>query len=112
MFSQTHLNSTAHEVICITSGKAKLCFGGEDNPRRVEPVVEKGDVMVVPAGVAHRLLDDIEGGFKTVGSYHEGNSWDMCYGREGEEEKVKRIGRLRWFERDPIYRYSGPTLQV
>lgn len=50
MFSQSHFHSTAHEVLCVASGKAKLCFGSEDNPKRVEPVVERGDVMVVPAG--------------------------------------------------------------
>lgn len=83
MFSQSHFHSTAHEVLCVISGKAKLCFGSEDNPERVEPVVERGDVMVVPAGVAHRLLDDIEGGFNMVGSYEAGKSWDMCYGNEG-----------------------------
>ena len=68
MFSQSHFHSTAHEVLCIASGKAKLCFGGEHNAERVEPVVERGDVIVVPAGVAHRLLDDIDGGFNMVGS--------------------------------------------
>ena len=47
MYGQSHFHSTAHEVLCVFAGKAKLCFGGEDNPKRVEPVVEKGDVMVV-----------------------------------------------------------------
>ena len=110
MFSQSHFHSTAHEVLCVASGKAKLCFGGENNPQRVEPMVEKGDVMVVPAGVAHRLLEDIDGGFNMVGSYQAGKSWDMCFGREGEEDRVKEIGALRWFERDPIYGDQGPVL--
>jgi uncharacterized protein YjlB len=112
MFSQSHFHSTAHEVLCVAHGKAKLCFGGEDNPKKVEPVVEKGDVMVVPAGVAHRLLEDIEGGFSMVGSYPNGKGWDMCYGNEGEEKKVKGIGALGWFEKDPIYGDEGPALQV
>lgn len=112
MYSQSHFHSTAHEVLCVTSGKARLCFGGEENPQRVEEVLEKGDVMVVPAGVAHRLQKDIDGGFNMVGSYPTGKSWDMCYGREGEEEKVKGIGSLGWFERDPIYGDEGPSLLV
>lgn len=112
VFSRSHFHSTAHEVLCVASGKAKVCFGGEDNPKRVEPVVEKGDVMVVPAGVAHRLLDDIEGGFSMVGSYESGRSWDMCYGKEGEEDKVKGIRSLGWFGRDPIYGDQGPCLNV
>ena len=112
MFSQSHFHSTAHEVLCVVSGKARLCFGGEDNPKRVEPIVGKGDVMVVPAGVAHRLLEDIEGGFTMVGSYETGKSWDMCYGNDGEEEKVRAIGGLGWFKRDPLYGDQGPCLDV
>ncbi|MCJ1301061.1 hypothetical protein MMC08_003860 [Hypocenomyce scalaris] len=112
MYSTTHFHSTSHEVLCIASGKGKLCFGGEDNPERVEPTVEKGDVIVVPAGVGHRLLEDIQGGFSMVGSYPKGKNWDMCYGKEGEEEKVKGIGGLGWFERDPVYGDEGPALNV
>lgn len=112
MYSQSHFHSTAHEVLCVASGKARLCFGGEENPGRVEPVIEKGDVLVVPAGVAHRLLQDIDGGFNMVGSYPVGKSWDMCYGKEGEEEKVKGIGSLGWFKRDPIYGDEGPSLHI
>jgi uncharacterized protein YjlB len=110
MYSTSHFHSTSHELLCIASGKAKLCFGHEDNPERVEPVVEKGDVIVVPAGVAHRLLDDLAGGFQMVGSYPKGRDWDMCYGGEGEEEKVKRIKGLGWFEKDPVYGQTGPVL--
>lgn len=111
MYSTSHFHSTTHEVLCIASGAAKLCFGGEDNPQRVESVVEEGDVIVVPAGVAHRLVEDLTGAFDMIGSYPRGKSWDMCYGKEGEEEKVKGIARLGWFERDPIYGNQGPTLQ-
>jgi uncharacterized protein YjlB len=84
-------------------------FGGETNPGRVAPLVEKGDVIVVPAGVGHRLLDDYGSGFEMVGSYPMGKIWDMCYGRKGEG-KVKDIEGLRWFERDPLYGDEGPCL--
>ena len=111
MYSQSHFHSTSHEVLCIASGSAKCCFGHEDNPDRVEPVLSKGDVVVVPAGVSHRLLEDY-GGFQMVGSYPKGCNWDMCYGREGEEEKSKSISKLGWFEKDPIYGSEGPSLNV
>ena len=112
MYSTSHFHSTTHEVLVIVSGKATLCFGGESNPKRVEPVVGKGDVIVVPAGVAHRLMDDMDGDFSMVGSYPKGKSWDMSYGREGEDEKVRGIEHLSWFSRDPIYGDEGPVLQV
>ncbi|KAH6604135.1 Cupin [Trichoderma cornu-damae] len=81
MYDTTHFHSTTHEVLCVTTGRAKLCFGGEHNPGRVEPVVKRGDVIDVPAG-----------------------DWDMCYGRQGEQQsKIDNIVRLAWFNRDPIY---------
>jgi len=67
-------------------------------------------VIVVPAGVGHRLLDDSNDGFEMVGSYPNGKNWDMCYGQEGEEEKVKAISELGWFEKDPLYGDSGPAM--
>lgn len=111
MYSDSHFHSTTHEVLSIASGSAKCCFGGEHNPDRVEPVLEKGDVIVLPAGVAHRLLED-HGGFQMVGSYPVGKNWDMCYGRSGEEEKVKGISQVSWFTKDPIYGNEGPVLEV
>ena len=50
------------------------------------------------------------GGFLMVGSYLKGRSWDMCYGKQGEEEQVNGIKQLGWFERDPIYGEKGPTI--
>ena len=112
MYSTTHFHSTTHEVLCVFNGKAKLCFGGEDNPKRIEEEVDQGDVILVPAGVGHRLLEDLEGGFQMVGAYPKGSRWDMCYGRKEEEEKVKSIEGLGWFDRDPIYGDEGPALRV
>lgn len=39
------------KCLCISRGKAKLCFGDEENPLRVETEVTTGDVVVIPAGV-------------------------------------------------------------
>ncbi len=77
-------------------------------PHRVEVVLDRGDVLIVPAGVAHRLLED-HGGFQIVGSYPI--DIDMCYGRKGEEKKVNAIKDLIWFDRDPIYGDAGPALE-
>ncbi|KAL5610188.1 hypothetical protein ACKRZS_009524 [Fusarium odoratissimum] len=112
MYSQTHFHSTTHEVLCISHGRARLCFGGEDNEGRVEPVVETGDVVIVPAGVGHRLLEDLDSGFEMVGSYPTGCDWDMCYGKKGEEDKVKAIKNVEWFRKDPIYGDEGPATEV
>lgn len=112
MYSTTHFHSTSHELLCVSSGAARCCFGGENNPSRYEPVLFKGDVVLVPAGVGHRLLEEIESPFSMVGSYPPGLNWDMCYGKEGEESKVKGIENLGWFSKDPIYGEGGPATQV
>jgi len=44
---------------------------------------------VVPAGVGHCLLEDLNGGFEMVGSYPKGRNWDMCYGKEEEGKKSR-----------------------
>lgn len=112
MYSTSHFHSTSHEVLCIASGEAKLCFGHEDNPDRVTEVLKEGDVVVVPAGVAHRLLEEIKSPFEMVGSYPKGMNWDMCYGKEGEEGKIKNIEKLNWFAKDPVYGEQGPACSV
>jgi uncharacterized protein YjlB len=57
-------------------------------------------------------LEDIKGGFEMVGSYPRGLSWDMCYGKKGEEGKIKGIEKLRWFEKDPVYGEGGPVNEI
>jgi uncharacterized protein YjlB len=125
MYREHHYHSTTHEVLVVYQGRAKVCFGGLSNPKRVEMQVEKGDVIIIPAGVAHALLNDVgesdhslsvgekggrkEEGFMMIGSYPPGKQWDHCttdLGKEGEE----RIKNLGWFEKDPIYGNAGPVL--
>jgi len=112
MYDFSHFHSTSHEVLCIFSGRAKLCFGHEANPGKVEVIAERGDVIIIPAGVGHRLLDDSESGFQMIGSYPKGVSYDMCRGESGEERKVEGIAKLAWFEKDPVYGSDGPALDV
>lgn len=118
MYKQSHFHSTTHEVLSVASGRARLCFGGEENPGRVELVVGAGDVIIVPAGVAHRLLEDQSGSsggdYTMVGSYPRGKQWDMCYGAEDEDEGQlkKNISHLDWFDQDPIYGPDGPATNV
>ncbi|PLN77618.1 RmlC-like cupin domain-containing protein [Aspergillus taichungensis] len=114
MYKQTHFHSTTHEVLGVVSGRARLCFGGEDNPDRFEPTVEKGDLIIVPAGVGHRLLDDLDSqeDFKMIGAYPGGKSWDMCYGKPEDEEKIETIRDVEWFHSDPLFGPDGPALHV
>lgn len=113
MYPTSHFHSTTHEVLAISTGSAQLLFGGDDNPESVKVEVSSGDVIIVPAGVAHRLIKDNGGGFEMVGSYPiGGEKWDMCYGKEEEAGAEDRIEKLGWFQRDPVYGDEGPAASV
>lgn len=112
MYSASHFHSTSHELLGISNGEARICFGHEDNPKKVEEILRKGDVVIIPAGVAHRLLEDLTGEFEMVGAYPVGCSWDMCYGKSGEEQKIEKIRSLSWFNKDPLYGDDGPAMDV
>jgi uncharacterized protein YjlB len=101
-----HYHSTAHEALAVFSGSATVQFGGDGGP-----VMEAGpgDVVVIPAGVAHKLLSS-EGELGIVGAYPEGQSPDMQYGKDGERPASdKRIAAVRLPRLDPVAAESGPV---
>ena len=73
MYRESHYHSTTHEGLAIFRGNARLRFGvsNDDNASDgVELNVKVGDVLVIPAGVAHCALTE-SGGFTMIGSYPE-----------------------------------------
>lgn len=79
VFDYHHYHSNTHEVLGIYNGKALLQLGGEKG-EKIE--VFAGDVIVIPAGVAHKNLGDEN--FAVVGAYPGGRSHDMNTGKPGE----------------------------
>src|SRR5437764_8654672 len=53
IYAYHHYHSTAHEVLGVFRGSATVQFGG-DHGRTQE--LHAGDVVVIPAGVAHKNL--------------------------------------------------------
>ena len=74
--------------------------------------VHAGDVIVIPAGVAHQKVD-ASADFAVVGAYPDGREWDLLRGRPGERPKADRtIATLPIPDYDPIYGAEGPLRQI
>ena len=79
-----HYHPNAHEALAITSGSVRLRLGAEAG---VVLDLSAGDVVVLPAGTAHRNLgqsDDL----LVVGAYPPGDPPEQFTGRPGERERA------------------------
>jgi uncharacterized protein YjlB len=108
IYAEHHYHSTAHEVLVALKGSAQVQFGG---PNGTILTFEKGDVVIIPAGVAHKRVDT-SGNFSCLGAYPEGRKYDMNYGKQGErpraDENIRKVGLP---ENDPLYGNDGPLIK-
>jgi len=103
-----HYHSTAHEVLAASKGTARIQFGG---PSGVALSLNVGDVVVIPAGVAHCFLEG-DTDFKVVGAYPDNQSYDLLKGEPQDRPKAdQNIQSLSLPENDPIYGADGPLLK-
>ena len=104
-----HYHSTAHEALGCYGGEASVQLGGE---RGVTLTLKRGDVVVIPAGVAHKNLGD-RGGFRVVGAYPQGTSPDMNRGRPEERPRAdQNVAALPLPESDPLFGAAGPLVVI
>ena len=95
-----HYHSNTHESLGIYRGHANVQFGGPNGPVFK---VQTGDIILIPAGVAHKNLDSSDD-FGVVGAYPNGKSWDMNYGKEDERPDAdKNINEVPVPELDPVF---------
>ncbi len=94
-----HYHSTAHEVLVIARGQARVTVGGEGGPQLH---LHAGDVLVLPAGTAHRN-DGSGADLLVVGACAGGRDWDLCRPENTDPERAQaRIAQVPDWERDPI----------
>lgn len=107
VYDYHHYHSTAHEVLGVLKGSARIQFGG---PNGVSQLVEQGDVVIIPAGVAHNALD-LYDDFSCVGAYPSGQDYDILQGKAGEREKaLENLKNVSLPISDPVYGTEGPLL--
>lgn len=110
LYDYPHYHSTSHEILGVFRGSARVRLGG--GKTGLEQDVGAGDVMIIPAGVAHESVHS-KGGFEMVGAYPAGCKWDMNYGKSQEEKQqaeanIKKVGVPT---QDPVYGSNGPMLE-
>ena len=109
IYSYHHFHSTAHEVLVVYSGSAKVQLGGEQG---ITETVKAGDVIILPAGVGHKNLGS-SSNFRVIGAYPKEQEPDLCTGKPGERPGVlENIQKVALPEADPIYGPNGHLLTL
>lgn len=105
--NEHHYHSTAHEVLILLTGTVTLQLGG---PAGTLVPLKQGDVVIIPAGVAHRCAK-ASGDFECMGAYPNDQMFDMNYGYVDERSKAREnIHNLALPAKDPIYGADGPLV--
>jgi uncharacterized protein YjlB len=109
VYSFPHYHSTSHELLGVYQGSAKIRTGG-DRGKIFD--VQPGDVIVIPAGVAHQNLG-ASSDFGVVGAYPDGREWDLLRGLPGERPNADRnIANVPLPENDPVFGGDGPLTRI
>jgi len=100
-----HFHSTAHEALGVARGEASVLFGG---PGGSVLTVKAGDVVVIPAGVAH-CNQHQSSDLLIVGAYPgNADNPDLRRGKPDEHEAVKQAVRaVPLPEADPVEGFNG-----
>ena len=108
VFEYDHYHSLTHEVLSVFCGTADVHLGG---PEGVTFELTRGDVLIIPAGVAHRSLN-ASADFLCVGAYPEGKQYDMNYGKPEEREAaLENIRQAIAPLTDPVFGSDGGLLE-
>jgi uncharacterized protein YjlB len=108
VFEYHHYHSICHEVLCAYRGRTKILLGGNNG---VIIDFEASDVLIIPAGVAHKNLEP-DNNFKCIGAYPKGQNYDMNYGQPYERPSTDaNIKRVEPPSEDPVFGTSGPLIE-
>ncbi|RJF73780.1 cupin domain-containing protein [Deinococcus cavernae] len=99
IYSFHHYHSTAHEVLVVVRGQARVTLSGEGGP---QVQLQAGDVVLLPAGTGHRN-DGSSPDLLVVGAYAGGRDWDVCRPEETDMAAAqRRIAAVPDWEQEPV----------
>src|SRR5205807_7991374 len=99
IYAHHHYHSTAHEVLGIAEGSARVRLGGEHGQ---SAELRAGDVVVIPAGVAHKR-EAASGDLLVIGAYPRGQSPDLCRAEPAAHDPaLAAIAAVPLPEADPV----------
>ena len=105
-----HFHSTAHEALGVARGEASVLFGG---PGGTVLTVRAGDVVIVPAGVAH-CNQGQSGDLLIVGAYPDnGPGPDLLRGKAAEHDAAQgAVGVVPLPAADPVEGVDGSLVRL
>ena len=104
-----HFHSTAHEVLGIAGGSARVVLGG---PSGQTFDVARGDVLVLPAGTGHCNAGSSPD-LLVVGAYPNGMRWDLRRGDPAEyDEALANVRAVPLPDADPVTGPAGPLTEL
>jgi uncharacterized protein YjlB len=109
IYNYHHFHSTAHEVLGVLKGSADVQLGG---PRGVTIRINKGDIIVIPAGVSHKCITS-ENNFTVIGAYPRGQKYNIMKGEQSQvQEASSNISKVPLPAFDPVYGDNGPLVKL
>ncbi|ASA26537.1 hypothetical protein B9T62_30045 [Paenibacillus donghaensis] len=105
VFNYHHYHSNCHEVLGVIRGSAALQLGGDSGETLH---VGAGDVLVLPAGTAHKRLHS-SADFSVAGAYPAGMDYNLRRDNAADRvEALKEIPGVPLPATDPVYGGDGP----
>ncbi len=109
IYDYHHYHSITHEVLGVYEGSTMVELGGA---KGITYFIEKGDIIIIPAGVAHRNVTPASP-FKCVGAYPGGSDYDIKKGepgdRPGADINIKKVTQPK---KDPVHGDTGSLVNL